>query len=126
MVRIIKQKYIYEFSNVATIIPISGDKILELAQKAGENPLDWMEEHTEPYAKDYYIVSGITKDHLKQVSCCPKLVKGGEHSIIRVLATNPEDAKACALRDSDLGEVLAIRREFGYPAMETFDSITRV
>ena len=126
MVRIIKQQYISEFSNVAQIIPVSGDEIIRRAQAAGENPIDWMEEHTEPYAKDFYLVCGITKDHLKQVSCCPKMVKGGEYQIIRVLAVDPADAKACALRDSDLGEVLTVLREFGYPGVETFDSITRV
>lgn len=122
MIRIVKKAYLHEFSNVAQIIPISGDEIIRRAKIAGENPIDWMEEHTEPYAKDFYLVSGVTKDHLKQVSCCPKLVRGGEHAIIRVVASDPADARACALRDSDLGEVTAVIREFGYPGVETFDS----
>ena len=89
MIRIVKQRYISEFSNVAQIVPVSGDEIIRRAQKEGVNPIDWMNEKTEPYEKDFYLVSGITKDHLKQVSCCPKLVKGGEHQIIRVMAVSP-------------------------------------
>ena len=125
MVRIVKQKYISEFSNVAQIVPISGDEILRRAQKAGVDAAAWMEEHTEPYDKDFYLVSGVTKDHLKQVSCCPKLVKGGEQAIIRVLAVSPEDARAAALRLSDLGEIQCVIREYGYPGVETFDSLAR-
>ena len=106
-------------------MPVSGDEILRRAAKAGVNPLEWMEEHTEPYEKDFYLVSGITKDHLKQVSCCPKMVKGGEQVIIRVLAVSPEDARAAALRLSDLGEIESIIREFGYPGVETYDSLAR-
>ena len=124
MVRIVKQQYIGEFSNVAQIVPVSGDEIIRRAQKAGVNPIDWMEEHTEPYAKDFYLVAGITHDRVRQVSCCPKLVKGGEHVIIRVLATDPEDARKTALLDGELGEVLTVIREFGYPGVETFDSRT--
>lgn len=122
MVRIVKPQYISEFTNVAQIVPVSGDEIIRRAQKAGVNPIDWMEEKTEPYAKDYYLVAGITRDRLRQVSCCPKLVKGGEHVIIRVLALDPKDARKTALQDGELGEVLTVIREFGYPGVETYDS----
>ena len=122
MVRIVKKEYLDEFTNVAQIVPVSGDEIIRRARKAGMNPIDWMEQRTEPYDKDFYMVAGITRDRLKQVSCCPKLVKGGEHVIIRVLATDPQDAKATALKDGELAEVLTVIREFGYPGIETFDS----
>jgi len=125
MIRIVKQKYLEEFSNIAQIVPVSGDEIIRRAQKEGVNPIDWMNEKTEPYEKDYYLVSGVTRDHLKQVSCCPKLVRGGEYQIVRVLAVSPDDAKDCALRNSDLGEIHSVTREFGYPGVETFDSMSR-
>lgn len=125
MIRVVKQKYVYEFSNVAGLIPISGDVIIKRAMEAGEDVVSWMEEHTEPYEKDYYLVTGITRDRLVQVSCCPKLVKGGQYETVRILAVDPEDAKATALKDADLGEVLVVRREFGYPGLTTIDSPTK-
>jgi len=83
-----------------------------------------MEEKTEPYEKDFYIVSGVTRDHLCQVSCCPKLIKGGEEVVIRVLAVSPKDAEETAIREGELGEVHVVRKEFGYPGMSTYDSRT--
>ena len=125
MVRIVKPEYVHLFTNVAQIVPISGDEIMRRAALEDMDPREWMEERTIPYNKDYYLVSGVTRDHLAYVSCCPKMVKGGDHVIIRVLAVDPEDAKACALKDSNIGEILAIHKEFGYPGLETYDSITK-
>lgn len=124
MVRIIKPEYVHLFTNVAQIVPISGDEILRRAELEGMNPLEWMEERTMPYNKDYYLVTGITRDHLEYCSCCPKMVKGGNYETIRILAVSPEDAEATALKDSNLGEVLVVRKEFGYPGLTTIDSAT--
>lgn len=122
MVRIVKPEYVHLFTNVAQIVPISGDEIIRRAELEGMNPLDWMEERTMPYEKDYYLVTGITRDHVAYTSCCPKMVKGGEYQTIRIIAVSPEDAEATALKASNLGKILVVRREFGYPAMETIDS----
>lgn len=122
MVRIIKPEYVHLFTNVAQIVPISGDEILRRAELEGMNPLEWMEERTMPYNKDYYLVTGVTRDHVKYTSCCPKMVKGGEYQTIRILATDPVDAEKTALKASDLGEILIVRKEFGYPGLETIDS----
>lgn len=126
MIRIVKPEYVHLFSNVAQIVPISGDEIIRRADLEGMDPRDWMEERTLPYEKDYYLVAGVTRDHLEYCSCCPKMVKGGDQIIIRVLAVDPEDARACALKDSDIGEIFCIRKEFGYPAMLTIDSAAKV
>lgn len=125
MVRIIKPEYVHLFTNVAQIVPISGDEILRRAELEGMNPLDWMAERTMPYNKDYYLVTGVTRDHLEYCSCCPKMVKGGQHETIRVLAVSPEDAEETARKDSNLGEILVVRKEFGYPAIETIDSAAK-
>ena len=122
MVRIVKPQFVHLFTNVAQTVPISGDEIIRRAQLEGMDPIEWMEERTDPYNKDYYLVAGLTRDHLEYCSCCPKMVKGGDQVIVRILAVSPEDARESALRDTNIGEIFCIRREFGYPAMETYDS----
>lgn len=122
MVRIIKPEFVHLFTNVAQIVPISGDEIIRRAELEGMNPLDWMNERTMSYNKDYYLVTGITRDHVKYTSCCPKMVKGGEYQTIRILAVSPTEAEETAKASSDLGEILHIVKEFGYPGIETIDS----